>query len=374
MSRESPRRFDSGRPAALMPLIQPGELADRLLTWFRGRHRDVPGRGETDPYRIWVVEVMAQQTRMVTVRERYHSFLKLFPDVGALAAAELDEVLKAWEGLGYYARARHLHRAARQVVEEHGGDIPAQPEALRKLPGVGPYTAGAVASFAFGVPEPAVDGNARRVLARLFDLAKPTQAVLRDSARRLLEARPADAALINQAIMDLGSSICSPRAPLCGTCPVAESCLALARDTVSQRPPRHRRKVLPHEDVAVGLLRRDGRVLIQRRPAEGLLGGLWEFPGGKVEAGEEPAEAVVRELAEELGVEVTTGELAARIEHAYSHLRITMYAYHVELVAGEPTPTTATAWTWARLKELRDYAFPAANRAILASLAGDSSF
>jgi A/G-specific adenine glycosylase len=336
-----------------------------LLRWFRSRQRDVPWRGATDPYRIWVAEVMAQQTRMETVRGYYERFLSRFPDVHSLAASNLDDVLKCWEGLGYYARARNLHRAARRLVTDHAGEFPADPSALRALPGIGAYTAGAIASIAFGLPEPAVDGNARRVLSRLFDIERPTSASLEDVARGLLSEEPQRAAEINQALMDLGGAVCTPRNPDCSACPVSGSCAALAHGTVDQRPPRRQRGPIPHHEVAVGVVQRNGRVLIARRPEEGLLGGLWEFPGGKIEPDETRAEAMVRELREEMAIVVAAGKLIERVEHAYSHFRITLYAFDARLLRGTPRPRHATAWTWATLAELSEYAFPAANQRVL---------
>ncbi len=342
--------------------------SSNLLRWFRSRQRDVPWRDSTDPYRVWVAEVMAQQTRMETVRAYYDRFLACFPDVHVLASSELDEVLKVWEGLGYYARARNLHRAARQLVKEHAGELPADPSALQALPGIGSYTAGAIASLAFGLPEPAVDGNARRVLSRLFDLEHPTPAALERTARGLLAERPERAAELNQALMDLGGEVCTPTSPDCAACPVSGRCAALAGGTVDRRPPPKRRGPVPHHDVAVGVVRRNGRVLIARRPEEGLLGGLWEFPGGKVEEGETPAEAMVRELREEMGIEVRAGEPIERVEHAYSHFRITLFAFYARLLKGTPRPRSASAWTWATPEELSGYAFPAANQRVLEAL------
>lgn len=349
---------------------RPVEVADRLLEWFRGRDRDVPWREESDPYRVWVAEVMAQQTRMETVRDYYPAFLERFPDVEALASADQEEVLKAWEGLGYYGRARRLHRAAREVVERYGGELPGEAEALRELPGVGPYTAGAVASIAFGRAEPAVDGNARRVLCRLLDLEDPSPSDLEDAARELIEASPGAAGELNQALMDLGGQVCAPRSPACGRCPVGDGCLARRRGTVELRPRPRSRGELPHRQVAVGLVWDGERLLVQRRPPEGLLGGLWEFPGGKVEEGEEPAEAVRRELREEMGLEVEVGEPLEPVRHAYSHFRVTIHPYHAHVVAGTPRARWAVDWRWSTLEEMEELPLPAANHRILEELRG----
>ena len=346
------------------------ETAEALLAWYGERERDVPWRGEESPYRIWVAEVMAQQTRMATVRRYYPAFLERFPDVRALAAAERQEVLKAWEGLGYYGRARRLHAAAREVVERYGGALPEEPERLRELPGIGPYTAGAVASMAFGRAEPAVDGNARRVLSRLCDLADPGRGELEAAARRLLEAVPGRAASLNQALMDLGGAVCTPRSPACAECPTAATCLALERGTVAERPPKRERRELPHQEVAVGLVWRDGRLLVARRPADGLLGGLWEFPGGKVEEGESPEEAVRRELREEMALEVEVGEPLRAVHHAYSHFRVTLRPYHARILSGEPRARSAEAWRWIAPDAMDEIPLPAANHRILEQLDG----
>ncbi|MCL7966382.1 MAG: A/G-specific adenine glycosylase [marine benthic group bacterium] len=347
-------------------------LARTLVTWFESRDRDVPGRSESDPYRIWIAEVMAQQTRIATVRERYTEFLGRFPDVHALAEAELDAVLKAWEGMGYYARARNLHRAARVLVEEHKGLLPDDPAALRSLPGIGPYTAGAIASIAFDRAEPAVDGNVRRVLSRLFDLERPSAAALESESRRLLATDGVRPGTLNQALMDFGGSVCTPRRPDCDACPLAADCLAFKHDTQASRPGRSKSVALPHHPIAVAVLRKEGRVLIGKRPEHGLLGGLWEFPGGKIEAGEAPRQAAARELQEEMCIEATIGRSIAVIPHAFSHFRITLHAFEAAWVSGEPCGRAVTEWRWVRPEELSAYAFPAANRDILAGISGAS--
>ncbi len=340
-----------------------------LLDWYDGRERDVPWRGEESAYRIWVAEVMAQQTRVETVREYWSDFLERFPDVESLAAADRDEVLKAWEGLGYYARARRLQDAAAEVVREHGGRLPRDPDRLEELPGIGPYTAGAVASMAFGRTAPAVDGNTRRVLSRLFDSAEPTDGDLAEAARSLLDESGGRPAALNQALMDLGGAVCTPEDPDCGRCPLADWCLALRRGTVAERPPARRRPDRPHHDVGVGVVwDGGGRVLISRRPEDVMLGGMWEFPGGKMEEGESPPEAVRRELREEMAIEVEVGELAARVDHEYSHLRVTLHAHHARHVGGTPRARAATDWAWVEPRRMEEYAFPRASRAVIERL------
>jgi len=348
-----------------------------ILEWFCGRGRDVPGRNESDPYRVWVAEVMAQQTRISTVIPYYESFVERFPDVATLAGASLDEVLKEWEGLGYYGRARNLHRAAGEVQAHYAGQLPEDPTSLKSLPGIGPYTAGAISSIAFGRPEPAVDGNVRRVLSRLYDLERATPAPLDSLMRDLIAEAGGAAGRLNQALMDLGSSICTPRTPRCTECPVARQCLALRNGTVGLRPARRRRPTLPHHDVGAALVWRGRRLLIARRPNQGLLGGLWEFPGGKLEAGETPAQAARREVREELGVEAEVVGLADTVRHAYSHFRITLHLFHARWVAGGPpagrTPVGSPRWVLPA--ELGRYAFPAANHALIHRLVrGEESF
>lgn len=356
--------------------------AASLLAWFASRTRDVPWRAETDPYRIWVCEVMAQQTRIQTVRERLPDFFAAYPTLESLAESDLDDLLLAWEGLGYYARARNLRLAARQLVARGETRLPSDVAELRRLPGIGPYTAGALASIAFGHPEPAVDGNARRVLARLFDLAHPTMAVLERHARQLIAEADrglgsqvsSRAGTLNQALMDLGGDICTPRSPQCPECPVSGHCLALERGTIPDRPPRKPNKTQPHYDIAVALIWRNGRLFIQRRPEDGLLGGLWEFPGGKVEIAESPEQAAVREVLEETGLSVRLLSTAGRVDHAYSHFRITLHAFHAE-IQGEAASDTVRepaagddGRRWVLPEELDAYAFPTANRKLLVSM------
>ncbi len=340
-----------------------------LLAWFDSRDRDVPWRGERDPYRVWVAEVMAQQTRIETVAAYYARFLERFPTPIALAEARLDDVLKVWEGLGYYARARHLHAAAREVVERYGGELPSSVEALRSLSGIGPYTAGAVTSIAFGLSEPAVDGNARRVFSRLFDLESPTPARLDDLARTLLDAAPARPAAVNQAIMDLGGAVCTPRSPACGSCPLRAECVALAAGTVSERPPRKRRPPTPQRHAASAIVWREGRVLLIRRPERGLLGGLWDFPGTVPQDAAPTASELTTHLAETLDIEALLEEPVATMKHTFSHFQLQLTVHRARWVFGDPTrrPETAgpRAPVWATPEDLPSFAFPTYLRSVI---------
>lgn len=342
--------------------------AGLLLEWFRTREREVPGRNESDPYRVWVAEVMAQQTRISTVIPYYEAFLQRFPDMDTLAEASLDDVLKAWEGLGYYGRARNLHRAAGEVRARYGGRLPEDATVLRSLPGIGAYTAGAIASIAFGRPEPAIDGNVRRVLSRLYDLETPTPARLDRLTRDLIAETGGAAGTLNQALMDLGSSVCMPRRPRCGECPVARQCLAHRSGTVALRPAPRQRPPLPHHDIAAALVWRGPRLLIARRPEEGLLGGLWEFPGGKVESGETPSEAARREVQEELGIDIEILAQAGATRHAYSHFQITLHLFHARWVEGGLPSSETGSPLWVLPEDLGRYAFPAANQAVIQRL------
>ncbi len=354
--------------------VKHAELQRALLEWAAGHLRPVPWRtAPRDPYRVWVSEIMLQQTRVETVVPYFERWLRRFPDVATLAHAPLDDVLKAWEGLGYYARARNLHRAAQEMVAAHGGRVPDDAEALRRLPGVGRYTAGAILSIAFGRDEPALDGNIRRVLSRAFAVAEPSRArldaVLWELARVLLPSGRAGA--FNEALMELGATICTPRNPLCPRCPWASACAAYAQGTQALFPPRRARKQTPYYEVTAAVIWREpGVFLVARRNAEGLLGGLWEFPGGKVEPGESLEECLKREIWEELGVRIRVGGRLAVVKHAYSHFRITLHAFHAWMEDGEPEPQAldCAAWRWIRLDEAESIAFSAADLRILDAL------
>jgi A/G-specific adenine glycosylase len=362
-------------PSAMTDTLPLAPVRRSLMTWFRSCARDLPWRRTRDPYAIWVSEIMLQQTQVATVVDYYRRFLERFPTVEALAAARLEAVLKAWEGLGYYGRARHLHAAAGKLVAENGGKLPRTAEELRRLSGIGRYTAGAIASIAFDLDEPVLDGNVIRVLCRLTcldaDPAAPAVAErLWTMARELIP--PGQAGQFNQAMMELGAMICRPRRPACGTCPLARQCLARRAGRQEELPVKAAKKASPHYTVAVGAVYRRGRILIARRPAKGLLGGLWELPGGKQRAREPLEETCRREVREETGVAVRVGREIAVVNHAYTHFSITMHAFCCQHLSGEAQPLAAEAVRWVWPSQLSRYPFPRANLRVLEALAKQS--
>lgn len=354
----------------------PGNFAGPLIKWYEQNARSLPWRDYPTPYRVWVSEIMLQQTRVETVIPYFERWMQRFPTVETLASASEQEVLKVWEGLGYYSRARNLHRAARVVMAEHGGELPSEAAALERLPGIGRYTAGAIASIAFGKDAPALDGNIRRVLARVFNVTLSARSpegerLLWDLAREHIPTgRAGD---YNQAIMDLGSAICTPRAPACLICPIAAHCLARALGVQEQRPVMEEKRPVPHVTVTAAIIHRDGHILIARRPSSGLLGGMWEFPGGKVETGEALPDALRREIQEELGVNVRVEKPFGVYFHAYTHFKVTLHAFHCYLQAGEPRAIEASELRWVTPEELSSFPMGKIDRQIARRLAASSS-
>jgi len=342
-----------------------------LLAWFRRSARDLPWRRTRDPYRIWVSEILLQQTRVETVLPYYRRFIRAFPTVSRLAAAPLDRVLKLWEGLGYYTRARHLHQAARLIVTRNGGKLPQSVEAWRSLPGVGRYTAAAIASIALGEPVATVDGNIRRVLARLFREIDPidrsnVQARLWTLADGLVSrSSPGD---FNQALMELGARVCRPRQPLCPTCPVRRWCAAHAAGVQNVLPRRTPKSPVPQVEEVAGLMRERGRILLAQRRPQGLLGGLWELPGGPVHAGESPRQALRARLEETLGIQVQSDGCVARLHHAFSHRAVRLSVLACTRIAGRPRLRGYVAARWIGPDHLSEYALTRATRKVLTRL------
>lgn len=344
-------------------------FVDSLLDWYAKNARELPWRSQQSPYRTWISEIMLQQTQVDTVIPYFTEWMARFPDVKTLAEADEQEVLSLWEGLGYYSRARNLHKAARIVMRKKNGELPKTLKELQELPGIGPYTAGAIASIAFGEDVPAVDGNIRRVLSRIFDVSIPARSTdgekkIWDLAKEHLPS--GKAGIYNQALMDLGATICTPKDPACEICPVAKVCLAFELGVQGQRPVRLPRKKTPRHIVTAAVIQRDGLVLLAQRHNDRLLGGLWEFPGGTMETQDADLSACLRrEIEEELGVNINVGMPFGQYKHAYTHFKITLHAFLCELRPGsDPQPLASQAIDWVAVENLGEYPMGKVDRLI----------
>ena len=364
-------------PAHLPPHEHLAELQTALLQWFAQNQRSLPWRVNYTPYEVWISEVMLQQTQMERGVSYFKNWMRRFPDIASLAAASEEEVLRQWEGLGYYSRARHILTAARKIMSEHGGVFPSDLADIRALPGVGPYTAGAVASIAFGEKLPCVDANVERVVARIFDVDSPVKqepaaGIIHRWALRLVPEGLAREH--NQAMMELGALVCRKK-PLCASCPLAQFCISLHLGITDQRPVPGKRATITPVKAVTGVLHCGSRVFVQKRPPAGVWGNLWEFPGGRVEADESPEQASVREFMEETGFEVRVVQRHGIIRHGYTTYRLTLHCFGLELAAppladapladAPPLPpqlTAATEYRWVSPQELNALAMPAAHR------------
>jgi len=349
-------------------------LASRLLNWYRLHKRSLPWRDRrpVDPYAVWVSEIMLQQTRVEAVIPYFEKWMKIFPTVSALAEASEQEVLNAWEGLGYYSRARNLHKAAQLIVEKHGGELPRDLDELQKLPGIGRYTLGAIASIAFGMDLPALDGNIKRVYARVFDISEPVdtpkcEKILWELAEKQLPNQHAGD--YNQALMDLGATICIPKNPRCLICPLMKVCQARQHGTQNLRPVKLPKKEVPHHIHAAGVIMREGEVLLARRPSKGLLGGMWEFPNGRVTG--DPLEGLAQALKTGYNLRlrgnqrsISNREPLAIVHHGYTHFTVSVHVYQCEL-ASMPE---AENLKWVLVKDLDEYPMGRIDRQIAEKL------
>lgn len=372
--RYGPKQMSPSKASAFALTVSLEEAApalrQSLLTWYGTQGRDLPWRRSRDPYAIWISEIMLQQTQVKTVLPYYQRWLATFPTVVALANAEQQTVLKAWEGLGYYARARNLHKTAQLIVERHGGVFPENFEDAIALPGIGRTTAGGILSAAYNLPVAILDGNVKRVLARLVALPKPPAKAMNElwqlSEQILDSDQPHD---FNQAIMDLGATLCTRHRPACLLCPWQSHCVAYRQNLQSQIPMTETKAPLPHKQIGVAVIYSDdGRILIDRRKQEGLLGGLWEFPGGKIEPNETFEDCVKREIKEELGIDIEVNDRLITVNHAYSHFKVTLNVFNCTHLSGEPQTIECDEVKWVTLDEIDSYPFPKANSQIIEAI------
>lgn len=340
------------------------------MLWYQQQGRDLPWRHQNNPYWIWVSEIMLQQTQVVTVIPYFYRWLERFPSVDDLAQADLQEVLKAWEGLGYYARARNLHKAAQYLIKNYNGIFPKNIEEVLKLPGIGRTTAGGILSAAFNQRVSILDGNVKRVLSRLIALpVPPSQALpqLWELSDRLIDLEnPKD---FNQGLMDLGATVCTRKNPKCDRCPWQGYCQAYNKGIQSQLPMREQSTPIPHKRIGVAVIYNDqGQILIDRRPTDKMLGGLWEFPGGKIEPNETVEACIKREILEELAIDIEVGEHIITVDHAYTHFRVSLIVHACRYLGGEPQAIGCEEIRWVNLDELDQFPFPKANIKIIEAL------
>lgn len=355
-----------------LPAQTASTVRSELLPWFAAHARRMPWRDQPGPYAVWVSETMLQQTQVATVIPYYTRWMQAFPTVQALAAADQQQVLKHWEGLGYYARARNLHAAARQVCDQFGGELPGEPAALLTLKGVGPYTQAAIMSLAFGQPFAVLDGNVERVLTRLCaiesDIRKPqTKNGLQELATRMLADHPPGP--FNEAMMELGATVCTPGTPTCGSCPLHKICRGCKSGQPGRFPFKSKKKPVPTVQVGAGIVWRDHRTfLIAQRKQDGMLGGLWEFPGGKIEAPETVAACIYRELEEELGIRVEVGAEFLQVKHSYTHFHLRMAVHHCRWQGETPQCLDCADFRWVTVTDCRVLPFSRADLKVLDAL------
>jgi len=352
-------------------------VEQRLLPWFENHRRTMPWRQNRTPYRVWISEIMLQQTRVEQVIPFFNRFIKRFPSLKSLAEAPLLDVLKMWEGLGYYSRARNLHKTAQIISKDWKGRFPKSEKDLKKLPGIGNYTAAAIGSLAMNLDLAVLDGNVIRVLSRLFTYPRdPTTIAAKKELQQfadslLVRGRAGDC---NEAFMELGAKICTPRNPNCPECPLSRVCLACKSGTPEIYPVKAPKKKVPHILVGAGVItNRRGEVLVAQRKTDAMLGGLWEFPGGKQESGETIQQCIVREIREELGVNVTIEDFLLTVKHAYSHFTMEMHAYRARIASGRPRPIECAAYAWVKIPNLREYPYSKADLKIVDKLQSDYS-
>jgi A/G-specific adenine glycosylase len=343
-----------------------------LLPWFAANKRSMPWRSNRTPYRVWISELMLQQTRVDQATPYFHRFMKRFPSLKSLAEASQEDVLKMWEGLGYYSRARNLHKAARIISTEWKGRFPRTPEEIQSLPGIGSYTTAAIGSLAFNLDLAVLDGNVIRVLSRLFAYTTDSRSV---TAKKELQQLADDllvkgkAGDFNEAMMELGATVCLPRKPKCDECPMTTVCLGHQSGRPTDYPVKAPKKKVPHIIVgAAVVINSKGRILVAQRHAEDMLGGLWEFPGGKQESGETIQQCIARELKEELGIAVEVGEFLTTVKHAYSHFTMEMHTYFARIKSGRPRPIDCQDFQWLETADLRKLPYSKADLNIISAL------
>lgn len=344
----------------------PATFSRRLIRWYKTNARDLPWRRTSDPYKIWISEVMLQQTTVNAVIPYYERWITIFPTIQDVASAPIEKILKIWQGLGYYQRAKNIHKSAKLICQSYKGKIPSDPQTLRQCPGFGPYTTGAVLSIAFDKREPTIDANVRRVVMR--HLAIKGHADTKNDPRilKFLDAvMPATGNnVFNQAMMELGALVCRSRQPLCLICPLKDDCQAYQKG-IQEITPIVKKKNIKEIDVAIALIEKDGRYFIQKRPSTGLLADLWEFPGGKIKKGESVKTALHREVKEELACEVESAKFVMNVVHFYTEFKVNLHVFSATVKNDPPIDKTHK---WVTRRHLTKYPMPSGSAKIVDKL------
>ncbi|MCB2182995.1 MAG: A/G-specific adenine glycosylase [Desulfobulbaceae bacterium] len=352
-------------------MVTNSTFTQNILSWFAEKSRDLPWRRTYEPYQVWISEIMLQQTQVDRVISFFSRWLERFPDIQSLSTAHEDEVLRFWEGLGYYSRARNLHKASK-ILAENNEDIPCDYKKLLKLPGIGPYTAGALMSIAFNQDFPVVDANVERVFSRLFDISTPIKSKRSKDFiwQKAAEILPSGKSrFFNQALMELGALVCLPKIPLCSQCPVQEHCYALKHHTVHERPvlPSPKKYILI--EMATGIVMRKGKYLIQKRLEDDVWANLWEFPGGRLKKGETAEQALIREFKEETEFEIRPTKKITTVSHSYMQYRVKLHGFFCEEIHGdgerEAALNAAQENRWVAPAQLHEFAFPSGHRKLI---------
>jgi A/G-specific adenine glycosylase len=351
--------------------------AKQLIEWFSRHQRSLPWRKNPSSYNTLISEFMAQQTQIATVIPYYDRWIKQFPTIHDVANANEDDIFKAWEGLGYYSRAKNLHKTAKIISKELNGKIPSTVVELEQLPGIGPYIAAAIASIAFGEKVAVVDGNVLRVMTRFFGIKddigdQKTKVKIQGRLNQVI--KPLDPPSFNQGLMELGALICLPKTPQCNQCPINEMCYAKNMNEIEKLPVKKKKPPTPHYTIVIGIIKNnDNKLLITKRKKDQLLGGLWEFPGGKVNDSETLDQALIREIKEEVNLDIHSISFLCKVNHAYSHFKITMHAYICQTNQYQNLRlSSADDFRWVTQNQLDQFAFPKANKVVIENLKGNS--
>mgnify|MGYP001193516762 CR=1 FL=1 len=343
-------------------------MRKKILTWYNKNQVQYPWRNESSVYKVWLSEVMLQQTQVKTVTPYYLKWISNYPNINSVAEAHQEDLLKQWEGLGYYARVRNFHSACKVVVSQYKSIVPADNQ-FRLLPGVGDYIDAAVRSICFNIPRPVIDGNVKRIMSRYLQLSIIRNTDLKKVTTFLTnEIDLKNPGNFNQALMDLGRFICKPKKPLCNECPIKTKCLSFINNTTQCYPVRINKKRKPHYEVVVGIIWKNDKILISKRKQGGLLGGLWEFPGGKMQNNETKEECIRREVKEELNININPYQYINSINHAYSHFSISMHAFHCHFISGSAKAVTCDKFMWTKVDNIVKLPFPKANHKIFNDL------